>query len=155
MKKLLLTIIAVSTVSTSAMAFWGGDDHKKKDDRHGKSMEMKKGHDILDRKFMKSLSEETKAKIKAIMGNDTTRDAMKKLMEERNAIVGADKFDTNAFIKNTEKMKELRETAKENRVEKTAEVLSVLTKEERLKLVAKWQERAAKMEEKRAKKADK
>ncbi len=137
MKKLLIALIAVSTISTAALA----DNHKGKDKAKGKDQHGM----IIPKKMMKGLPQDQKDAIKAIVEKNSNRDKMKALMEQRKTIVSAATFDKAAYIKNVEAMHDLREDAKENKAKINAEILSVLTPEQRTELVKIWTEKAEKM----------
>ncbi len=118
--------MSISAISTAAMA----DDHKGRHDG-------KKGEGIAIGKIIKDLPKEKQDQIKAILSKDGTKEKMKALMTERKAILTAKTFDKAAFVKNAEAVKSLKESVKADKDAKMAEVLSLLTQEERQKLADK------------------
>ncbi len=122
MKKLLVTLVAVSFIAGAAVA----EEHKGK----------KRGDDKMHggehhSKFIKSLPQEKQDKIKEILQKNSNKEEFKALADERKKLLDAEKFDKAAFIKNAEKMKALRDKMKEQKIVKEAEILAILSPEER------------------------
>lgn len=141
MKKFLIALMAVSSISMSALANDGHEGGKyppKMMPQHHKVMaargNMQDCH-FLNKQFMKNLSEKKQEAVKKIIKEYSMKEAMKDLLEARRKIIVAEVFDTDAFLKNAQEILEAQDKMKDNRLVIEAKILLILDKAEREKLV--------------------
>lgn len=161
MKKIMMAVMALSLISGAALAQnkvkTPGNMERPVGPGTHRMMWAGEGRDGMPAGFMKNLPADKQEQAAAIMEKYSSRDKVQKLIEERKTIMTAEKFDAKAFIKNHDKMKDVMEKAMNERVKAMAEVMSILSVEERTKMVEAWEAGPDKIKKKRAapKKGDK